>query len=161
MVIVACLGGLVGSLATLGVANFLPAAWVPSAVAKGDLVHRLAHIDSELAALKASIVPYTPKDAAHGEEQSRSLLGQVVANDATGPVPDVPSAPVSTAALASVVDGWVLRNVSGGSALVEGRPGLIQVMPGDSLPGVGRVETIKREDGRWVVVTASGLIVSR
>jgi hypothetical protein len=38
---------------------------------------------------------------------------------------------------------------------------LIQVMPGDSLPGVGRVESIKRQDGRWVVVTSKGLIVTR
>jgi len=146
-------------LATIGAAKYLPVALVPSAIANSDLVHRLAHIDSELAALKAS----TAKDAARGEEQSGSLPEPAAkgANDTTGPMPD--AAPVSTASPAtdSVVNGWVLRNVSGGSALVEGRPGLIQVMPGDSLPGVGRVETIKREDGRWVVVTAGGLIVSR
>jgi hypothetical protein len=28
------------------------------------------------------------------------------------------------------------------------------------LPGVGRVEGIKRQDGQWVVVTARGLITS-
>jgi hypothetical protein len=28
------------------------------------------------------------------------------------------------------------------------------------VPGVGRIETIKKQDGRWVVVTSRGLIVS-
>jgi hypothetical protein len=164
MAIVACFGGIVGSLATIEAAKYLPVAVVPSAVANSDLVRRLAHIDSELAALKASIATSAPKDEAPGEDQSSSLpQGAKVADDSTGPMPDAPSPPVSTASsvTGSVVDGWILRNVSGGSALVEGRPGLIQVMPGDSLPGVGRVETIKREDGRWVVVTVGGLIVSR
>jgi hypothetical protein len=166
MVMVACFGGIVGSLATIGADKYLPVALVPSAIANGDLVHRLAHIDSELAALKASITKTSDsKDVARGEEQSSSLpeQGAKGANHTSGPMPDPPSLPVSTASpeTDSVVDGWILRNVSGGSALVEGRPGLIQVMPGDSLPGVGRVETIKREDGRWVVVTAGGLIVSR
>jgi hypothetical protein len=165
MAIVACFGGIVGSLATIGTVKYLPVGVVPSPIANSDLVQRLAHIDSELAGLKASIATSAPKDAVRGEEQSSSPPGQgaKVANDTTGPTPDAPSPPVSTALSEthSVVDGWILRNVSGGSALVEGRPGLIQVMPGDSLPGVGRVETIKREDGRWVVVTAGGLIVSR
>jgi hypothetical protein len=165
MAIVACFGGIAGSLATIGAAKYLPVAVVPFAIANSDLVHRLAHIDLELAALKASIATSAAKDEGRGEDQSSSLpeQGAKVANDTTGPMPEAPSPPVSTASSEtdSVVDGWVLRNVSGGSALVEGRPGLIQVMPGDSLPGVGRVETIKREDGRWVVVTARGLIVSR
>jgi hypothetical protein len=163
MAIVACFGGIVGSLATIGAAKYLPVAVGPSAVTNSDLVNRLAHIDSELAALKARIATSAPKDAAHGEEQSSGLPEQGLnfSNDTTGAIAD--AAPVSTASAETdkVVDGWILRNVSGGSALVEGRPGLIQVMPGDSLPGVGRVETIKREDGRWVVVTAAGLIVTR
>jgi hypothetical protein len=165
MVMVACFGGIVGSLATIGADKYLPVALVPSAIANGDLLHRLAHIDSELAALKASITTSDSRDVGRGEEQSSSLPAQGAkgANDTIGPMPDLRSPPVSAASpeTASVVDGWILRNVSGGSALVEGRPGLIQIMPGDSLPGVGRVETIKREDGRWVVVTAGGLIVSR
>jgi hypothetical protein len=31
---------------------------------------------------------------------------------------------------------------------------------GGSLPGLGRVEAIKRQDGQWVVVTARGTITS-
>ena len=59
-----------------------------------------------------------------------------------------------------VVAGWYLRDVFDGRALVESRYGLYEIGPGAPLPGVGRVETIKRQDGRWVVVTPKGLIVS-
>ena len=59
-----------------------------------------------------------------------------------------------------VVEGWVLRSVSDGVALVEGRHGIIEIEPGDSLPGIGRIHEIKRQDGHWVVVTPKGLIVS-
>jgi TolA-binding protein len=59
----------------------------------------------------------------------------------------------------SLVDGWMLHEVYGGVALVEGRNGrLLEVAPGELVPGVGRVESIERRGKRWVVVTAKGLI---
>jgi hypothetical protein len=85
------------------------------------------------------------------------------ASDITGSIaaarPSVPEA--SPPAKPAVVEGWVLRRVYDGAALVQGRYGLIEIEPGDKLPGLGRVETIKRQDGRWVVVTPKGLIVTR
>ncbi len=57
-----------------------------------------------------------------------------------------------------VVPGFVLRRVYDGAALIEGRDGMIEVEPGMVAPGLGRVEAIKREDGRWVVVTARGIV---
>jgi hypothetical protein len=60
-----------------------------------------------------------------------------------------------------IVDGWALRGVSNGAALIQGRLGIIAVEPGDHLPGLGRIENIRRQDGRWVVVTTKGLIVTR
>jgi hypothetical protein len=57
------------------------------------------------------------------------------------------------------VDGWVLREVYNGSALVESRNRrLYEVMPGGMLPGVGRVESIERRGARWVVLTDKGFI---
>jgi hypothetical protein len=62
----------------------------------------------------------------------------------------------------SVVNGWVLREVFRGGAMVENdRMGMFEVVPGANLPGLGRVETIRRQDGRWVVVTPKGFIVSQ
>lgn len=60
-----------------------------------------------------------------------------------------------------IVDSWALRDVGRGGALIEGRQGLFQVFVGDPVPGLGKVEAIRRQDGRWVVVTTNGLVVSR
>lgn len=59
-----------------------------------------------------------------------------------------------------IIEGWILRDIFDGRAVVESRHGLYEVEPGSNLPGIGRVDTIKRQDGRWVVVTPKGLIVS-
>lgn len=87
----------------------------------------------------------------------------VAAAETTGSIgPARPAAAEPNAApKPAVVEGWILRNVSNGAALVQGRYGVIEIEPGDTVPGLGRVETIKRQDGRWVVVTSRGLIVTR
>ena len=72
---------------------------------------------------------------------------------AAPPKPEVPRMPT--------VEGWVLRDVANGSALIEGRRGMYEVFAGDPVPGLGRVDAIRRQDGRWVVVTSKGLIVAR
>jgi hypothetical protein len=38
---------------------------------------------------------------------------------------------------------------------------MIEVGVGSALPGGGRVEDIRRLDGRWVVVTSRGLVLMR
>jgi hypothetical protein len=53
----------------------------------------------------------------------------------------------------------VVRDVHRGTALLEGRMGLIEVDQGDVVPGLGRVDAIRKQDGRWVVVTPRGLIM--
>nr|WP_315813343.1 hypothetical protein [Bradyrhizobium sp. SZCCHNR2028] len=60
-----------------------------------------------------------------------------------------------------VVEGWVLRDVGRGGALIEGRGGLYEVYAGDPVPGLGKVDAIRKQDGRWVVVTTKGLVVAR
>jgi hypothetical protein len=61
-----------------------------------------------------------------------------------------------------VLEGWALRDVFNGGAMIQTpRNGILEVIPGDTLPGLGRIEAVKRLDGRWVVVTSRGLIVPR
>jgi hypothetical protein len=72
----------------------------------------------------------------------------------TGSVPDAKTEPKQMR-----LDGWVLREVYDGVALVESRTGrLHEVTPGRNLPTVGRVEAIERRGRIWVVVTAKGII---
>ena len=78
--------------------------------------------------------------------------------DATGTI--TPPQPVGAPpAKLGNVEGWVLRDVHRGTAFIEGRMGIIEVDQGDMVPGLGRVEAIRKQDGKWVVVTSKGLIV--
>ena len=54
-----------------------------------------------------------------------------------------------------------IKALQHGVALIEGRMGVIEVVPGQPLPGGGRVEDIKRQDGHWVVITSKGLILAQ
>ena len=83
------------------------------------------------------------------------------AGDTTGTILENRSAqPVDTKQASKSLDGWVIRDVYRGHALVESPLGAFDVMPGTQLPGIGRVENVLRQDGRWVVVTPKGLITS-
>jgi len=81
------------------------------------------------------------------------------ANDVTGTVTPRPAPETKAPPKPAILEGWVLRRAYDGVALIEGRMGVIEVEPGAPLPGGGRVEEIKRQDGHWVVVTSKGLIV--
>lgn len=60
-----------------------------------------------------------------------------------------------------VVRNWSLREVNGGVAVLEGRRGVIEVEEGARAPEIGRVRSIERRSGEWVVVTDRGLILQR
>jgi hypothetical protein len=59
------------------------------------------------------------------------------------------------------VDGWKLADVGYGGALIENRRGTYEVYAGDFIPGLGRIDAIRKQDGHWVVVTSKGLILPR
>jgi hypothetical protein len=59
------------------------------------------------------------------------------------------------------IEGWTVRRVDGGTAVLEGPGGVFQVRQGDTVPGVGRVDSIVLWGGRWIVSTATGLIATQ
>ena len=71
---------------------------------------------------------------------------------------ETPPRPQDAAAKPAKVEGWMLRDVYGGVALLEGRAGLREVAAGEFLPGVGEIRSIDRRGRGWVVVTSRGII---
>jgi len=123
-----------------------------------------AQVNSELQSLKMTAENAAKTNAGKIAKFSEAL-DKLKAADATGSIP-APAAvpapkPAPQIARMPTVEGWVVRAVANGGALVEGRGGIFEVYAGDPLPGVGRVDAIRRQDGRWVVVTSRGLIVAR
>ena len=80
---------------------------------------------------------------------------------AASPAPAPSASPKPDVARLPKVEGWVLRDVAHGGALIEGRNGLYEDYAGDPVPGLGRIDAIRKQDGHWVVVTSRGLVVAR
>jgi hypothetical protein len=70
-----------------------------------------------------------------------------------------PMAPVAETR-PTTIDGWTVLEVRGGTAVLEGPDGVRTVVRGDSVPGIGRIDSIVRWGNRWIVATASGLIAT-
>jgi hypothetical protein len=123
-----------------------------------ETVEKLRVAAAPAASVVAAPVAAAPVTAAPAAPKETTATIQT-ANAAPGPVP-VP-APKPEVARLPTVEGWVLRDVANGSALIEGRQGIFEVYAGDPIPGLGRIDAIRKQDGRWVVVTSRGLIVGR
>jgi hypothetical protein len=180
LAVAAGLGAMVGGLVATSVVRSAPPAVVAPKSGLEEvqaLKEQVVQVRVDLAALKASI------DAGHrnanaaftriGERVDRidrtqsepvaKLTKAIEAferrSDATGSITQPIAGAGQPARQPGSVEGWVLRDVQRGTALIEGRMGLIEVDQGDVVPGLGRIEAIRKQDGRWVVVTPKGLIL--
>jgi hypothetical protein len=132
--------------------------------AQAEPAAKLAKLSEAVEKLHAA----TPVAAAAAQPAPKEVTGSVTA-PATAPaaVAATPKPNVQTAEAKGefgrlpTLGDWVLRDVGNGGALIEGRRGMYEVYAGDPVPGLGRVDAIRRRDGRWVVVTSRGLIVAR
>jgi len=83
-------------------------------------------------------------------------IDSLATRDTTGSVPAAPPQKVGTR---GPLAGWLVRDVYRNSALIQGtKIGTKEVSPGDNVPGLGRIHSIRQQDGRWVVVTSRGII---
>ncbi|HEU4359706.1 MAG TPA: hypothetical protein VFR54_14735 [Xanthobacteraceae bacterium] len=58
----------------------------------------------------------------------------------------------------TTIEGWAVREVTGSTVVLQGPGGVWRVSQGDSVPGVGRIDSIVRWGSRWIVATTRGLI---
>ena len=62
----------------------------------------------------------------------------------------------------TTIQGWTLRNVVDGTATLEGPGGGIwKATRGETIPGLGRVDSIVMWGNRWIVSTSRGLITTQ
>jgi len=105
----------------------------------------------------AATVAAAPSPAASPAEPSSQHATAV-----TGSIPEQRNAPAKKdVSRPPVIKGWVLQNVYAGLAYIISPEGIMEVAVGDRLPNGARVEAIRRENGRWVVLTTRGMVVMR
>jgi hypothetical protein len=122
--------------------------------AQAEPAAKLAKLSEAVDKLRATPAPVTAAAPAPAREVTGSV-SQPATVAAAAPAAAAPKLDVSRLPR---VEGWVLRDVANGGALIEGRQGIFEVYAGDPVPGLGRVDAIRRQDGKWVVVTSKGLI---
>jgi hypothetical protein len=143
----------------------------------------VALLTKEITALKASLE--TANKSAHSQiakiserlaRDGANITGSITppqtippapqatpAQQQSAPLPVPRPAPTGEASLPPrlpIVADWSIRETRDGYVYVQGHGDVYQVVPGAPLPGLGPVEQIKRQDGRWLVVTPKGIIVS-
>ena len=127
--------------------------------AQAEPAAKLARLSEAVDKLRAA-PPVTAIPVAAAPVAAKEVTGSI-APPAAAAAPVPLPAPKPEVARLPTVEGWVLRDVDNGYALIEGRRGMLEVYAGAPIPGLGRVDAIRKQDGRWVVVTSKGLIVAR
>jgi hypothetical protein len=178
LALAAAFGGMIGALAAYGFTRPQPAPEITIAGSEelAALKENLIQARVDLAALKTIIetgsrsatsqftkiterierIERNAAEPAARLTKAAESLERISRAEFTGGI--TPPQPVGSA---TKLEGWVLRDVRHGTALLEGRAGVIEVEQGDVIPGLGRVEAIrKQQDGRWVVVTSKGSIAT-
>ncbi len=122
------------------------------------VMDKLEKRPAPVAAIPAVSAPIAQVPAIHAPAAAAQVAARPVAAAEpalTGSLPDKPADKAKPPA----IEGWVLRDVYDGMAMIENRNRrLVEVGPGDTLPGAGRIEAIERRGRTWVVVTTKGLI---
>jgi len=170
--VAAALGAVIGAVASGGFA-----APKPTEIARVDdskaMQQSIARLSKEIAALKANVE--TANKSAQGqvakiaEQLNRAaseITGSISAPQTVTPLP--PPKPAQRVAAVEpqqparprVVQDWTIRHVYDGFVYLQGHGDVYRVSIGAPLPGLGRVEQVKRQDGRWMVLTTKGIIVS-
>jgi len=128
--------------------------------AQAEPAARLAKLSEAVEKLRTAGAAASAKDIT-GTVPQQPAVAAAPPQPAASPAPATAAPAKPETARLPTVEGWVLRNVSHGGALIEGRTGIYEVYAGDPVPGLGRIDAIRKQDGRWVVVTSRGLVVSR
>jgi hypothetical protein len=93
-----------------------------------------------------------PAAVAAQPSQAAPMMASLASPEITGSVP--PSAP------RKVVKGWSVRQAYEGIAILQSPNGVIEAVLGQQVPGLGRIEEIRNENGRLVVESSGGVIYS-
>ncbi|WP_414642363.1 hypothetical protein [Bradyrhizobium sp.] len=133
--------------------------------AQAEPAAKLAKLTEAVDKLRGSPAPAAAAPAAAVPAAAREVTGSVTPPQAVAtatPAPAVAAAlPKPEVGRLPTVEGWRLADIGYGGALIQNRRGLYEVYAGDYIPGLGRIDAIRRQDGHWVVVTSKGLIVAR
>jgi hypothetical protein len=171
----ACIGAIAGALTTAPAKPPVDTAALQSALRERQaLTQSIDKLNKDIAALKLDIET--------GSKSARSQIAKISERLNTPPEPQTTGSITSPAVAALptpqprpdmrpelrpepprpvVLQDWRIFDVRNGRVAVEGHGEVFEIGIGAPLPGLGPVQQIKRDGGRWVVTTPKGIIVSQ
>jgi hypothetical protein len=102
----------------------------------------------------AGATPPSPSTIARSPALEQRKASRLSANDLDSRAKRTPIAETRP----TTVEGWTIREVTNGIAVLEGPNGVWRVRRGDTVPGVGKIDSILLWGERWIVATSQGLI---
>jgi len=155
----AAFGSFVGSVSGSGLARFLYSPAPASGVE--PTTDAMREMELDLSAIKTDFNTASRSATSQFARLSDRIDHLASASETTGSIAAAPAAPVAPKLTDRILQDWVVQDVQDGRALVQSRDGgMFDVGEGSMLPGVGRVDQIKRQDGQWTVLTERGTITS-
>jgi hypothetical protein len=122
-----------------------------------DRLDRVEHAQAEPSAKLTHIAEAVDRL----EKKNVAAAAPLAAPETTGSIGAPPSS-VEGGKGDKLLQDWIVQDARHGHALVASRfGGVFDVTVGGMLPGLGHVQSIKRQDGQWVVLTDKGLISER
>lgn len=88
--------------------------------------------------------------------QPTPMMASLAAPEVTGSV----SPSERTSVVRKPVKGWSVRQAYEGIAILQGPNGVVEAVLGQQVPGLGRIEEIRNENGRLVVEASGGVVYS-
>jgi hypothetical protein len=128
---------------------------------KSDGIRRTASTTSGLQTPPAvgAVSPAGAKTEATSPRGPRFSVDPASTQANTPPIAREPMVPVAETK-PTTIEGWTVLDVRGGTAVLEGPDGVRTAARGDTVPGIGRIDSIVRWGNRWIVATANGLIAT-
>ncbi len=97
----------------------------------------------------------TPKDSAAAQQRASAPASPSTSRERAEESPRLVAVPETRP---TTIEGWTIREVFGSTVVLEGPDGVWRAARGDTVPGLGRVDSIVRWGNRWIVATSRGLI---
>ncbi|HUN53243.1 MAG TPA: hypothetical protein VMU42_19100 [Candidatus Sulfotelmatobacter sp.] len=165
----AAFGSFAGSLSGTGLVHIMSSAPQPAAGAalSSEAMRQMKLELTELASIRSNLDTTsrsTTTQLAKLSERLDKFDQRAAAAEVTGSITKASAAPLPVSAPKipdRILQDWIVQDVQSGRALVQNRyGGMFDVGEGSTLPGVGRIDGIKRQDGQWIVLTERGTITS-
>src|SRR5262245_23058313 len=130
-----------------------------AAAAPVESVQQLKAMAQDLTVVRQKLVQFTAAQQEMAQKiASLQALQQDIKKGSSPPSSPAAAVPLRkngrtvAAAPRSILRDWRISHARNGYVYVQGHGKIYRVIPGTPLPGVGPVEQIKRQNGRWVVM---------